>query len=308
MSFLVYAINPKTFNGQIEVIKVTQTEHEATDLLNSIIMDLIIDINGKMHIPNAFVDSVDVIKNIDLIDGYYVVRKDNRYTVYNRITIKKNVGWIYDAFTETIDVVENITYYIVSISGDEISDLTNSLMKSNILEPNNEITNINSIKDGQKEEIKKTEIKEEIKYYVCHKLVDGKQCYNQSTLCNGYCDIHQPEDEKVITSEKSLHTVYVIEIISKFIKLNEKTSERLNKIKYLKPNFDFIVINKWFVDDSQPFKRAVIAKLTVFNNTMTDEEKLVFNPQKYLDYFNDTDSTLLSEIDVKELESFVNTL
>jgi hypothetical protein len=58
MSYIIYSTLSTYQQGQVDIIKLVNTEQEGLSLINDIIVKIIIDNNGKLHLKKALVNSV----------------------------------------------------------------------------------------------------------------------------------------------------------------------------------------------------------------------------------------------------------
>lgn len=380
MSFLIYSTTPEN-TDQIKVINIAEDEQSANEILRGIIISFIIDMNGRLHLKKAFVESLDVINNKSTEAGWYVVKDSSNVAIYNKtVTKEKSAGWFTDSFVSIVNVTLYKKYFITSIPKHDMIDLANSLMMSTVnpkdesneevklnvelniqfkdeqtnesvtevvtepvnepttepiteptpepanesvneptpestIEPANESTTEPSKSDIEAASEWATTPTDESKFldYACHKLVNGKQCYNLSTLRNGYCSVHQPIEFSDEFSEQYdmnmvSHKVYVTSIVRKLTNLNETTFGRLPKIYGMKKLFDFLTLNRWFVELNENFREAFLNKLIQFERDVTESEKEMqkYYPQEYLDHFNDKNPDLIHKIDLNALKQYID--
>lgn len=127
MNYLIYSIVPEYQQGQIDILRLTDTKQQAIEFVNTLIYKLIVDEMGRLHYKKAFVDSIDDIKKMP--NGFYVIREDDKITVYNKKVNHKKIGLLFATVFDEIVINKHIVYYIKSIPK-EGNNLTESLIES----------------------------------------------------------------------------------------------------------------------------------------------------------------------------------
>lgn len=316
MNFLVYSVDPIQKEFQINALKTTQKNNLAINFIYDIITQLIIDNNGKKHLQKAFIESVDILNNSEYKSGYYIITENNiKFSVYNKkITTKIQNGWLSSVCIDEVTISLYMTYHIVELpinndTNDTLSKLTTSLMQSSIISHNehNEMENTTDDKI-EKQEITPTVADIDLDY-TCYKIMDNKMCFKLSTECNGYCDEHNQLNNTNLITDKIVHKNCVIRTEKKFLNEIEDTCGRLNKVKTLKNHFDFLSLNRKFVKNHFNFNEVVISKLVEFNDILTKDERLIFDPVKYINFFNNpVDLEFMKAIDIDQLQNHITTL
>jgi hypothetical protein len=341
MNYIIYSTLSTYQQGQVDILKLVNTEQEGISLINDIIVKIIIDNNGKLHLKKAFVNSVDDISK-EISVGLYVVSESNEITVYNKSIVKKRVGFIFSSHVDETLISKHITFYIKSIPKegnflesicesvrvkkdvpaviDAIEEMTKSPHESSIveIEPDTKIlVNPNVIENEiptnanvTKTEIPTSPVVEDAalydlsqhKDYSCHVVVNDKLCHNISEECNGRCDTHS-----IHPIFPTCHRSKIVRTITPFFG-QIAVSIRDKKIDIISPLFDLIVMNIRTID-SRGFNEAVIKKLQGLKTEMRVDELCIFNPQTYLDFFSGNDNLeFVKRIDKKRLEKAISEL
>ncbi len=333
MNFLVYSVEPTQTNGQINILKTTQTDVLAMEFIKNDIEQLVMDNNGKEHLQKIFIDSIDVLNNTDYKTGYYIIEKSNtEYYVYSKNVSKKIYnGWAYSSYVDEVSILLHKTYFIapfpindkhdvicglpindkhdvicglpINDKHDVICGLTNSLQQSNIID------SVDKQEKNKEIIITQPSVTTDLDY-TCYKITDHKMCFNLSLQCNGYCNEHQSIDKNLnLIHDKSNHLAYLTKIEQKLLNEIENTRYRSNKINIVMHNFDLLVLNREFVDNYIKFKTILLLKLEELNDDIQIHEKNIFDPIKYFNFFkNPIDLEFMKSININKLQEHINTL